>query len=185
MRKRINVLFFIGLIGTVLLSQSGVSAGNSDTKPVSGKFRTQLDSVVKSYLQVKDALGQSSFKQAAKSAQQLKKSLAAVDSKLLAKMKQKEWQKRAALLRQNTEKIAKTPDLKTQRAAFSELSKQIGILAKEYGPLSVTLYRQYCPMAFNKKGGKWLSDSKEILNPYLGADMPKCGQVIETIRAGK
>lgn len=185
MRKRINVLFFIGLLGTVLLSQSGVSAGVPDAKPVSGKFRTQLDGVVKSYLQVKDALGQSSSKQAAKSAEQLTKSIAAVDSKLLVKPKQKEWQKRAALLRDNTEKIVKTSDLKTQRAVLAELSQQIGILAKEYGPLSVTLYKQYCPMAFNKKGGYWFSDTKEILNPYLGTDMPKCGQVIETIKAGK
>ncbi|NIS44864.1 MAG: DUF3347 domain-containing protein, partial [candidate division Zixibacteria bacterium] len=35
------------------------------------------------------------------------------------------------------------------------------------------------------EGGQWLSDSREILNPYYGADMPKCGEVVETIEGVK
>ena len=44
------------------------------------------------------------------------------------------------------------------------------------------VYKQYCPMAFEGKGGYWLSNSKEVRNPYYGDKMLKCGSVQETIQ---
>ncbi len=32
------------------------------------------------------------------------------------------------------------------------------------------------------KGGIWLSETKEIKNPYLGGKMPKCGTVQKEIQ---
>jgi hypothetical protein len=37
---------------------------------------------------------------------------------------------------------------------------------------------QYCPM----KKASWLSDSKDIRNPYYGANMLDCGSVKTTIK---
>jgi hypothetical protein len=34
----------------------------------------------------------------------------------------------------------------------------------------------------NNKGASWLSETKEIKNPYLGKKMPDCGEVKEEIR---
>ena len=42
---------------------------------------------------------------------------------------------------------------------------------------SGTIYKQYCPMAFNNEGAYWLSESKDIMNPYFGDRMLKCGRV--------
>ena len=47
---------------------------------------------------------------------------------------------------------------------------------------SGTLYYQYCPMAFNGKGGHWISNVKEIYNPYFGSKMMDCGTVEEEIK---
>ena len=43
------------------------------------------------------------------------------------------------------------------------------------------LYVIRCSMAFDNRGADWLSDNKEIRNPYYGASMLKCGELIETI----
>jgi hypothetical protein len=37
-------------------------------------------------------------------------------------------------------------------------------------------------MANNNTGAYWLSDSKEIRNPYLGNEMLTCGKVKETVQ---
>ena len=34
----------------------------------------------------------------------------------------------------------------------------------------------------NKKGAFWLSETKEIKNPYLGKAMPTCGTIKEEIK---
>ena len=78
-------------------------------------------------------------------------------------------------------KIANTEDIETQRAAFSELTTQIETLLDD-ALSSGELYKQYCPMAFNNTGGYWLSDDKEIRNPYFGDKMLKCGVVKEILQ---
>lgn len=80
--------------------------------------------------------------------------------------------------------ISTTDDLDAQRAAFETLSIAF------YEQLQVegagkTLYKQYCPMAFDDKGAFWISDVKEIRNPYFGDMMLKCGSVEETIAANE
>ena len=71
-------------------------------------------------------------------------------------------------------------DVKKQRVAFETVSQELEeVFSKEL--TSGTIYKQYCPMAFNGKGAYWLSDSKEIRNPYFGDQMLKCGLVEEKI----
>lgn len=63
-----------------------------------------------------------------------------------------------------------------QREAFETVSRDLeALLSDEI--VSGTIYKQYCPMAFNGKGAYWLSDSKEVRNPYFGNQMLKCGVV--------
>jgi hypothetical protein len=45
-----------------------------------------------------------------------------------------------------------------------------------------TIYKQYCPMAFSNTGAYWLSESKEIRNPYFGDKMLKCGRIVSEIK---
>ena len=79
------------------------------------------------------------------------------------------------------QKIAQSDNLNIQRTAFSDLSNAMeGIMR---GALSSgELYKQFCPMAFEGKGGYWLASSKEIRNPYYGDKMLKCGSVKDTIK---
>lgn len=68
--------------------------------------------------------------------------------------------------------ISKTNDIKAQRKSFASLSTALENLFKANKPEDVMIYIHYCPMA----KVSWLSNSKDIQNPYLGKSMPTCGE---------
>jgi hypothetical protein len=76
--------------------------------------------------------------------------------------------------------IAATDDIEEQRTAFETLSMNLYDAAKD-GGAGMTIYKQYCPMAFDNKGAFWLSSEKKVMNPYFGASMLRCGSVKEEI----
>ena len=77
--------------------------------------------------------------------------------------------------------MASSEDINVQRENFEALSA--GVETMLQGALkSGTIYKQYCPMAFNNKGASWISTSRDILNPYFGDKMLKCGRVDAEIR---
>lgn len=78
-------------------------------------------------------------------------------------------------------KVASAGTLEDQRKAFAVLSTEMVSLVKK-GKLSMgEVYLDFCPM-FGDDGSYWLSNEKEIHNPYLGKEMPTCGTVKETIK---
>ncbi|MBU2884910.1 DUF3347 domain-containing protein [Gilvimarinus agarilyticus] len=81
----------------------------------------------------------------------------------------------------NAEYIAATNDAEVQRSAFNKLSEDIYTLVKSTEANDAPLYRQYCPMAMDNQGAYWLSSEKEVLNPYFGDKMLRCGSVKEEI----
>jgi PBP1b-binding outer membrane lipoprotein LpoB len=77
--------------------------------------------------------------------------------------------------------MAASEDIKAQRENFEPLS--LGMEKMLQGTLkSGMLYKQFCPMAFNNKGAYWISSSRDILNPYFGDKMLKCGRVDAEIK---
>jgi Cu(I)/Ag(I) efflux system membrane fusion protein len=40
-------------------------------------------------------------------------------------------------------------------------------------------------MAFNNKGAYWLSNEREIKNPYFGSEMLECGSVEDSLDYSK
>ena len=73
-------------------------------------------------------------------------------------------------------------DLKEQRRLFSELGQALEPVFRERIS-SGTVYKQFCPMAFNNQGGYWFSDSETIRNPYFGDAMLSCGKVDAELKA--
>ena len=81
-----------------------------------------------------------------------------------------------AAIQQIASLIASTSDMEKQREFFVGLTNETTkILSQDIA--SGNLIQQYCPMAFDGKGGYWLSNSKEIRNPYFGDVMLACGEV--------
>lgn len=81
-----------------------------------------------------------------------------------------------------TTKLVNALSLAEQRKVFSALSNEMAALVKSSKLSMGTLYLEYCPMANNNEGAYWLSNEKEIKNPYFGDKMLKCGSVKETIQ---
>lgn len=90
--------------------------------------------------------------------------------------------KGGANLAQFASKITATNSLETQRILFSDLSNEMIAKIKSAGLKSGEVYVEYCPMALNDKGASWLSNQKEIKNPYYGDKMLDCGEIKETVR---
>ena len=127
----------------------------------------KLGAAYEHYIHLKDALVASNADEAKKGAGELQKALKGVDDST------------AAL--EAASKIAASSDLKEQRLVFSGLSNEMATLVKG-GKLSIgALYLEFCPMANGNTGAYWLSNEKEIRNPYFGDRMLKCGGVKEVI----
>jgi hypothetical protein len=82
-------------------------------------------------------------------------------------------------IREQLEDIAETDAINTQRSAFARLSENIESILSP-AVKEGQFYKQYCPMAFNNRGGYWLSSKKTIENPYFGDKMLTCGSVEQT-----
>ncbi|SEL64766.1 Protein of unknown function [Aquimarina amphilecti] len=85
-------------------------------------------------------------------------------------------------LKSTAKLIALTKDIKKQRDFFVTLTVETEKMINNSAITSGEIYKQFCPMAFDGNGGYWLSDSKEVRNPYYGNKMLKCGSVNETIK---
>lgn len=145
------------------------------------EFKEQLQAVFSAYLPVKDALIESDVNTAARKAEKLQKAINEVDMKLVKDEAHMEWMKDLSILKKSTEGIQNETDLEKARMMLSPLSDQLFHSLKKY-QVEVDGYRQYCPMAFDNKGGFWLSDSDKILNPYFGDAMLTCGNVEEELK---
>ncbi|RMB56557.1 DUF3347 domain-containing protein [Dokdonia sinensis] len=67
------------------------------------------------------------------------------------------------------------------RKGFENITAAVEAQIAQETITSGTIFKQYCPMAFDGKGAYWLSDSKEVRNPYFGDKMLKCGVVDKEI----
>ena len=81
--------------------------------------------------------------------------------------------------KEQAEHIVKSP-MDHQREHFEVLSTDINDLISLLGT-DKTLYKDFCPMANNNKGAYWLSEVKEIKNPFFGSKMMTCGSVKKQI----
>lgn len=115
------------------------------------------------YLHLKDALVASNQEDAKKAASELQKSLASVSN--------------GKMVADEAAKVVVATNLESQRKAFSGVSDMMAMLVKD-GKLSMgMIYVEYCPMV----KASWLSNEKEIKNPYYGDAMLRCGGVKEMI----
>ena len=76
--------------------------------------------------------------------------------------------------------ISMSNDIQIQREKFVLLTASVEKLLEE-NVATGSFFKQYCPMAFDNTGAYWLSNSKEIRNPYFGDKMLKCGRIDKEI----
>jgi len=141
-----------------------------------------MQEMVGQYLQMKNALANDNGKDAATAGNAFVESMGKMDKTNLTPDKKKIWNDLSDDAKEMAEHIGKNAgDIEHQREHFDMLSKDMYDMVKAFGATQ-TLYNDYCPMYNNKKGATWLSETKDIKNPYLGKKMPTCGEVKEEMK---
>lgn len=133
--------------------------------------------VIISYINLKNKLVNDDTNGAADKAKLLLASFNRFNTEVLNAKQKKEYLDIAESAKENAEHIGDNAGkLDHQREHFVLLSKDINDLIKTFGTKQ-KLYQDFCPMADDGKGAIWISETKEIKNPYLGAKMPTCGSI--------
>jgi Cu(I)/Ag(I) efflux system membrane fusion protein len=144
-------------------------------------FQQQLTAIYKAYIGMKDAFVASDATQVAQDASKVKDKLGKVDMELLSGDAHMQWMKQLNVMKKNISDIASSKDIAAQRKAFASFSDAFYHSIKAFGLENTMAYYQFCPMANNNKGAYWVSNIKEIKNPYFGEAMLTCGETRDTI----
>jgi Cu(I)/Ag(I) efflux system membrane fusion protein len=156
----------------------------ASTKDLSVKtpmdFQMQLGKVVDQYLLLKDAFVTSDESAVEAAAKKTLDALNKVDMALLKGDAHNRWMKLQKPIKDNLNGIIQMKGIEMKRSHFSIVSDKLTEAIKVFGVHkgeTANLYLEFCPMAFDNKGAYWISNSKEIKNPYFGNAMLGCGEV--------
>ena len=164
-------------------SQLSSTAKEADKSSIpDAKVDGSMKEMVSQYLQMKNALANDNGKDAASAGNAFVESMGKMDKNSLNGDKKKKWDDLSDDAKEHGEHIGKNGDnIKHQREHFDMLSTDMYDMVKAFGAGQV-LYKDFCPMYNDGMGAYWLSESKQIHNPYLGKKMPTCGVVKEEIK---
>ncbi len=167
-------------------NETAVVKKNDDTTKtspkVNAKVAASIKEIVGSYLQLKNALVNDKTNESATAGAALETTFKKFDKKELAPQQKKVYEDVEDDAREHAEHIAANAGkIEHQREHFDMLSKDIYDLVKTFGSPQL-LYKDFCPMYNDNKGAIWLSEKKEIRNPYYGKKMLTCGSVKEEIK---
>lgn len=185
-----NIVFF-----TACNSSNNQSKTDSDTaqaaqatigdKPVATdnqQSASPVKEIVNSYLAMKNTLANDNDKGAATAGDAMVAAFEKFDNSSLTAEQKKMYEDVESDAREHAEHIGKNAgNIKHQREHFEMLSKDMYELVKTFGT-GQQLYYDHCPMYNNGKGADWISETKEIANPYLGKEMPTCGTIKEELK---
>jgi len=167
---------------TTAESDSSKTLIESGSKEAKSTNTFSIGKIVDSYLQMKNAFTKDNDKDAAAAGDEMVKIFAGFDKSSLSAEQSKSYANITDDAKEHAEHIgANSGNIEHQREHFDMLSKDMYDLVKLFGA-GQSLYLDHCPMYNNKKGADWLSETKEIKNPYLGKAMPDCGSVKEELK---
>ena len=161
-------------------------------KKHSSEFNQKVAGMMNAYIEMKNAfVNADSVEVKAKTAQ----FISSTDSLNLNELHEKDSslfiaaQQNISDIKANAAPILKENDLTEMRHDFSMVSENLYPLLKTIGYEGQKLFWQNCPMAFgDDKPANWLSNTSEILNPYLGKNHPEyksamlhCGENMDSL----
>ena len=154
------------------------TAEKSFSESVSEEFQKQLANVLNAYLKMKDGFVATNEQNVVKEAKLLLSALDKVDMTLLKGDAHNKWMSLLKPISDNVNGIISMKGIEMKRSHFSIVSNKLTEAIDMFGISSSSpVYLEFCPMAFDDKGAFWISNQKEIKNPYFGSMMLKCGEV--------
>lgn len=136
-----------------------------------------IKEIVTDYLSLKNALTKDDSNATADAGKEMVATLGKIDMKKLSGEQMKTYMDIADDVKEHAEHIGDNAgNIAHQREHFVLMSKDINDLIKTFGTQQ-KLYQDFCPMADEGKGAIWISELKDIKNPYFGSEMLTCGSV--------
>jgi hypothetical protein len=187
-----NTFLSIAIAAITLVACNSGSNTSNDTNKISenqtgttsqvSPFTSPVNALLQNYLQMKNALANDDTREAANAGNALLKALNDYDITILRNDERNFFADIADDAKEHAEHIGKNAgNIKHQREHFDMLSKDMYDLVKKFAA-GQPIYVDYCPMYNDNKGATWLSETKEIKNPYFGKDMNTCGSVKEELK---
>lgn len=191
-----QVLFLTAILGAIFSSCNdnstapGITTEKADTlsttnqSPVTSANQTgaEIKEVVSSYLTLKNALVGDNGNDAASAGKQLSDALNRLDQAKLTTEQRKIFDEVKEDAKEHAEHIStNATKIAHQREHFETLSQDMYDFVKT-AKSDQTLYKVHCPMYNKNKGAYWLSEVREVKNPYYGKEMLNCGSVVEEVK---
>jgi len=154
-------------VALVIAMPSLASAGNNEA------FDKSMKPVLESYLKIQEALAGDHIKGVASAARAISRDAKKLDAATISGPHTEHMRTVPESLIRAADALTKAADLETARNLFKDLSKPMAIWATLSKPHGIDLV--YCSMA----PGSWLQTAGSIRNPYYGAKMLTCGEVVE------
>lgn len=167
---------------------SGSQVSDSESSEIMAKTDEKMEAeiakttfstkaIIKDYLMLKNSLAKDDSKAAASAGKVLFETMKKTDINQLDAKKKSVYKEIAESMEENAEHIAAgTGSIEHQREHFDMLSKDVNDLIETFGS-EQKLYKDFCPMYNDNKGAIWISEKKEIVNPYQGSKMLTCGSM--------
>ncbi|MGB0871143.1 MAG: efflux RND transporter periplasmic adaptor subunit [Flavobacteriales bacterium] len=142
-------------------------------------WSVHFSEILNAYLSLKDALTEDDLTKAQTSGRELSKIL----KRQKLNSKSTVLSTKISELKKHIKTFNNTEDITESRRIFQPISNSIIYFSKHSKLQIETLFIHTCPMAVDNKEGEWLSTEKQIINPYMGAAMLKCGSFKEEIKS--
>ena len=168
--KKIVVIAFIFLS---TLAQAQLTSKEEVAPELVEKREAQKKEITNNYLALKNNLLVSDSLAVVKNAALLQQSLKNFRFKKLNLEQMNEATTKRKEIISLVAEVEATKSINKQRKIFEVLSVKFWDLATKFKVANNTLYLQVCPMT----NAVWVSDSKEIKNPYYPKNMLTCGAV--------
>lgn len=156
-----NTLVILGLLSIGSLAQAGT-----------GTFDKQMQPVLEEYLKIPKALAADQTTDVVAAAKKIKQLAAKLNSSSVTGEHAKHFKNIPSDLRAGAEKMIKAKNIKDMREALKDLSKPMAMWVTMSKPKGVSV--MYCSMA----PGSWLQRGTTVANPYYGAKMLRCGDIV-------
>ena len=159
-----SVAYFV--IFAVLLF---ANLGQTETK----EFDQQMQSILVEYLKIPKALAADQTDGVVEAAKTVATLAANLDSSKVTGMHAKHYKNVPSNIQAAARKLAAAKDIAAMREALKDLSQPMSMWVTMSQPQGVSV--MYCSMA----PGSWLQkDDTLIANPYYGAKMLRCGEIV-------
>ncbi len=140
------------------------------------EFLDSLTPVYEAYLDAQERLAADDLEGYLRAAAALGNAVGSTRESMLVGEGLGAWRLAASALRPREEPA----DIEAARAAFERMSDAAIDLQRRFGHAGDRSWcHAFCPMAFDFEGADWLQRGEEINNPYFGASMLQCGEILE------